>query len=491
MNPLYYYNGSLRWSFYWENPNCWAVFLVFVLVGSWTAVWMVLPRMKTNGQHGVGGLQSLSLGARCFPRIGRRFLRVLFAVHALELAVWVLLVKTYSRGGLVAAFAALALFFLLDKNIPSRRVRLASILIRLVAVGVLCMGVGFSSRFSPDYIVQDKSVLNRLDMWQGALVMMKDSPWIGWGNHNGGFSYINWYQPLATSTHPIGFVNSFFDIAVEFGAPVLCFILGIGFFLLFVAFRHRKTHATTPALVILAAWGLANVWTSLWRETALWIVPAGCGLYLLTVCYRSPRVCLKSIAPAFALAAGLGVLLWSSGWAFSGKYEWIARPNRGTDKITLIKRTFAEGAGNAPEVLVDGAVFGRYFGKTFRGIAATTTKTRFEIYPPWSRKPENSGIETGKIIYSGFHASWLSRRGVLPSHEIAIFYPTVFPPPIEAAGIGASRVSLYMPLASASEYNLAWRRWAERNSIQIITTPQGGLRIEPAGNKKLWRQLLE
>jgi len=249
---------------------------------------------------------------------------------------------------------------------------------------------------------------------------------------------------------------------------------------------------------------VANIFTSLWRETALWIVPAGCAVYILTVWWRKkgstdisvcanpqssqkygtdrfrgrrPTVChvCATFARSFALSAGCVAVLLSAGWVYSGRYEWIARPSWGTDKITLVKRAGwreqlapDDGSRMLPLLFLDGSVFGRYFGKTFRGIAAKTTEERFEIYPPWTRNPESLGSETGKIIFTGFQASWLGRRVVSPSQEVVIFHPTVFPS-VEAADISTSRVLLYMPPASASEYNLAWRRWAQRNKVQIIT----------------------
>jgi len=508
-----------------------------------------------------------------------------------EAGVWFLLVKTYSRGGLVTAVAALVAFFGLrglrgtgdspvglgssstgfqpvgfqDKTRAGRpwhsnhtgespvplesmgwkpmlrkphgqdaratftgwKPVLLRIIIRLAFVAALCIALGFASRVSPSYIAQDKSVINRLEMWQGALVMMKDSPWLGWGNNNGGFAYINWYQPQSMTSRPIGFVNSFLDIGVEFGTPALFAVLWIWFWLMLVALKvmgasssrswEQDAPLTLPAFLILAAWGVANIFTSLWHETALWIVPAGCAIYILAVWWRKggtdipvcaifsrilrictdrfrgrrPTVC--HVCATFTLSAACIIILLSAGWAFSGKYEWIARPSMGTDKITVIKRaslpvgaslaTPADGkqaskqgvASDAPTcVYADGAVFGRYFGKTFRSIAARTTGERFEIYPPWTRNLEKPNPETKRIIYTGFQASWLGRRNVLSSQEVVIFYPTVFPS-IEAADIGAARVSLYMPPASASEYNLAWRRWAQRNKVQIINSSREAL----------------
>ncbi len=488
MNTLYYYNGNLRWSFYWENPNYWAMFLVFVLIGSWAVAYVVLPRLRAPG-----------------------FIK--YIVCAFELLIWFLMAKTYSRGGLVAAAAALLLFFILEKRIQSAGIRAANILARLVVVAVICVCVGGAGRISPDYVVQDRSVLNRMDMWQGALVMMKDSPWTGWGNHLGGFSYINWYQPMTANERPVGFVNSYLDVAVEFGAPALCMTLWIFFFLLIVALRHRKSHETMPAFVILASWGLGNVWSSLWRETLLWIIPIGCVLYLLTVCYRARflgtgnplnepkqsderpsgrrRPILMNLALAFALSVGIVVVLLSMGRAFSGKYGWIACPSRGTDKITLIKRHSVSDTADAPEIFMDGAVFGRYFGKTFRSIAAATTREQFQIYPPWAQNPKQTTLGTKLVVYSGFHASWLAERCILSSHKTVILHPTVHPPHIQTTDNRSTRILLCVPLAEASEHTLAWRRWAGKNDVQIINSSHGGLRIDPEGNTEFWRQLLE
>lgn len=467
MTPLYYHAGNVRWSFFWENPNYWATFLVFALVGLWAFAWMILPRFKT-------------------PRFGRYF------VYAVELFVWFLLAKSYSRGGLVTAIMALLLFFLLQRKIRTKLVRFANILARLVAVAAISLSLGFSSRLAPDYVAQDRSVLNRLDMWQGALVMMKDSPWTGWGSNNSGFSYVNWYQPLTAGERPIGFVNSYLDVAVEFGMPVLFLALGLWFFLLLLAWRHGNRYATLPAFVILAAWGLANVWTSFWRDVPLWIVPAGCALYLLTVCYRSRTAALKTIAPALALACGMVMLLWALGSAFSGRYEWIARPNGTAERITLLKRSSTGDTADAPEVLVDGAVFGPYFGKTLRSMAAASAIERFEIHPPWIQKPPVFSAGAKTIIYSGFQVSWFAQQDFLPLQKAVLLHPTVHPPfKWRPANGGAAGVFIYMPAAGASNYNLPWRRWAEKNSVQIIHSPQAGARIDPAKNTKYWRELLE
>jgi len=193
-------------------------------------------------------------------------LGVLFAAYAVELALWFLLIKTYSRGGLVAAVAAMVVFFILhglrgtgcqpvgleDKTRASHpchpthpthpthpartswkpvlRRLISEIMIRVVVVAVLCAAVGFVSRISPSYVAQDKSVLNRVELWKGALAMMSDSPFYGWGTGQGGRAFANWYQPLDKTVRPMSFVNSYLDTGVEQGAHILCLVLIIGIF---------------------------------------------------------------------------------------------------------------------------------------------------------------------------------------------------------------------------------------------------------------------
>ena len=35
MPQEYFYNGHLRWTFFWDNPNCWAAFLACLLAWLW------------------------------------------------------------------------------------------------------------------------------------------------------------------------------------------------------------------------------------------------------------------------------------------------------------------------------------------------------------------------------------------------------------------------------------------------------------------------
>jgi len=69
MPEAYFFNGHLRWTFFWENPNCWAAFLACLLAGLWA------------------GQRSLSLKFK-FKRLT---LGALIVAYVVEAGVWFLL----------------------------------------------------------------------------------------------------------------------------------------------------------------------------------------------------------------------------------------------------------------------------------------------------------------------------------------------------------------------------------------------------------------
>jgi len=291
MPEIYFFNGHLRWTVFWENPNCWAAFLACLLAGLWAGQGSLRVARASRLPTGCvphpalswrgAGRPSSAGGTPALPVAG------LLVAYVVELGIWFLLVKTYSRGGLVAAIAGMVFFFGVHGRgsilLPSKGngrfrnfvgSRMLPLLSRLALVAVLCAAAGFISRFSPGYVAQDKSVLNRLDDWKGALVMIHDSPFHGWGYKLGGMMYQNWYQPLWHETRPIGFVNSYLEVAVEQGSLVLFFVVVCACALLLFAVKFRKVTWVAAAGASLFAWLVCNLWSSIWLWPGLWILPA-------------------------------------------------------------------------------------------------------------------------------------------------------------------------------------------------------------------------
>jgi O-antigen ligase len=477
--PLeYYYNGHLRWPLCWENPNHTAAFLACLLGWLW---W---------------------LGSTCKEKTGRRivFVAAFWTLCAIELAVWFLLAKTYSRGGLVAALAGMLFFFALHglRGMGCRPVwfgwhgRLARVLgvlaVRVTIITVICAAVGFSSRISPHYVMQDSSVLNRLELWKGALVMLRDSPFHGWGRGLGGMAYVNWYQPLDATTQPIGFVNSYLEVAVEYGTHVLFVILACALALVLFVVKQRGRHGWVLAGgSVLIVWLTANLLTSLWTKPSLWILPA-----LAVICILAGALRAKQTwKPVLAVSAGASLIICSllvfAGGMMSKKYEYRASPLKQSDAVLVTSRGSKNIKHTLCEIRIDGTVFGVFWGRTLRAMLDESTISRLIVYAPWALAEIQLAENPGIVIYSGFQAEAIGKSRQ-PARRIIILHPTGFPP-VDNVIPGAKK-TVCLPAVDTTLTSLPWRIWGAKHAARLIHSPQGGIRITPSTNLPFWRALL-
>jgi hypothetical protein len=410
------------------------------------------------------------------------------ALHLIELGVWFLLAKTYSRGGFVSAACAMLLFFLLRRDASSRMRRYAHIAARLLSLAVLCFAVGAAGRISPGHIVQDKSVLNRMELWQGALKMLNDSPFQGWGHGNGGMAYINWYQPLSETERPIGLVNSYLEVAVEHGVHWLFLALAFFCALLCIVIAQRKHGWNTAAGACLVAWGMGNVWSSLWTEALLWMLPGISMLLILTAGFHMRASWPKVLAAPFGSALLMVATLLGTGHVLSKDTRWRVTPAAQSGAVVLVSKNLPEVTEHPVcEVWTDGVVFGTYFGRTIRQISDKSPADRIIVHPPWARNG-NFGNDNPSIrVYSGFHAGSPgigTNRG-----EIVILHPTVFPP-FDDNNMECPGVTVCLPEADVSKYDLPWRVWASKTGAHLIHSPQMGRNIQASEETEFWRSLL-
>ena len=543
MAPLYYFNGNLRWSLLWDNPNCWAAFLACLLAWVWLAQAQASLRLTFKFQVGkpCGWLSVLGL----------------LTLYVAEAGVWFLLVKTYSRGGLVAAVAAMGFFFALrlgstrvprvlagvppdsgfgrdaqtstrDACAPRKSVlrKTAPLLARVAVIAVLCSVVGFASRMSPGFVAQDKSVLNRVDQWKSALVMIGDSPFEGWGYKLSGMVYQNWYQPLSHTTRPTGFVNSYLEVAVEQGSFVLFLVVVCACALLLTVWRLRRAGWVVAAGACLVAWLVCNLWSSLWVWSGLWILPGAATVCIMVAAwFLNPKsqipnpkgrdevasadlaVCVtgrdegassgcKPMLRVLAVSLVVGIVVWAgvvgAGIVLARDVPFQARPAAGGDAAIVTRRGEREGATEShTEIWVDSAVTGRYWGKSIRTILEDDSCRQFVVYAPWARRDGRLAGVTSRCIYSGFQAEVLSDKDMDCSRaSVIILHPTVYPPAIGLAKERCTEIMVCLPEVDVSAYNLPWRRWAKENGATLVFSPQGATRIDPEQNKEFWRTLL-
>ncbi len=464
--PLeYFYDGNLRWTWHWENPNCWAVFLACILPWIW---WLeeVWRRSRSPRMRGLAGTAAL---------------------HLVELGVWFLLAKTYSRGGFISAACAMLLFFLLRHDASSRTRRLAHIAARLLSLAVLCFAVGGAGRMTPGHMVQDKSVLNRMELWQGALKMLNDSPFQGWGHGNGGMAYINWYQPLGETERPIGLVNSYLEVAVEHGVHWLFLALVLFCALLSIVIAQRKHGWNVAAGSCLVAWGLGNVWSSLWTEALLWMIPGISMLLIFAAGFHAKAFRPKILAVSFGSALLMIAALMGTGHVLSKGTRWRAIPDTQSGMVVLNSNTHPEATKHpAWEIWADGAVFGTYFGRTIRQISDESPAGQLIVHPPWARKEDPGNGNASIRVYSGFHAGRLGTEK--NKGKIVILHPTVFPPFDD--NMKCPAVTVCLPESDVSKYDLPWRIWTAKTGARLIYSPQMGRGIQASEETEFWRSLL-
>jgi hypothetical protein len=471
--PLeYFYNGNLRWSFYWPNPNAWAAFLVPILIVIWALLRAPLYRVDKPGKQKY----------------------IYFVLLLVEFIVWFFLVKTYSRGGAISALVTAFFFFIIQNGATPISLRIRTFAMRAAAFTFLMLVVNGAGRYAPDYLVADSSVKNRLNMWQGALAMIYDSPFRGWGFANSGQSYVNWYQPLEITEQPICFVNSYLDIAVEQGIHVLGFVFLLFILSLGLSLKYRNKIAFSAAGACILSWLLANFWSSLWTEPILWICPS---IAMLLFTFRAVKAGLRSIAfialVSLLISVAIVSALWFGGSMLAARFEWSAIRNSSSDVVTLTKRREAwpETFSNVKvEIWADGAILGSYHGRGVRSLVPLISAKVIDIYPPWHVSEKDGSKNYAYLkIYTGFHANRAFSDPTGPE-KVILLHPTGFPDDNAIKQIISSTYVLCMPNWYSSGYRQSWRSWASRRNIKIEYSPQSGQCIFLSKNMKFWEKLL-
>ena len=255
------FNGFARCQLWFDNPNKAAVLLVEIaLIGA-------------------------SLMDCC--RRGLRFLGV-----ATFAAAVLLLLLTFSRGGLVAFLAGLLalspIFFIRKKGCT---LRLVGCLGFSLCIVLLAVRIGFAKRMMSGFTGKDMSVENRLELWRMAPQMIHDAPW-GWGMGKSGEAYMQWYQPLERFERYRTLVSSHLTVIVEFGV-----MGGLAWWLLWsLLIRSGYVFARRcGSWLCLSEWVslfVAGVFSTVCEEWPLWALPM---LVHGIAVFRAPRVMIASL----------------------------------------------------------------------------------------------------------------------------------------------------------------------------------------------------
>lgn len=463
----FFSDGHLRWNLGWPTPNYAGAFLATLL-----ALLIAFSRSRWR-----------------------------WGVLAAEAGGLFLLAKTYSRGSVVALGLAWLFGLLAGRGWlrPGERwlwpARVGVLVLILLAVDFSWSRAGDSAN-PADGIREDGSVANRLALWQGGLRMIAAAPLAGWGAGESGRAYMNWYQEMDRDEGFATMVNSYLHVAVEHGLPVLMSVLFLLVLLVVTAWRRaavgetadRSQGKSSAAVVMgagasLIAWAVANVFTTLWIEPRLWVVPSLACL-LLGWCIWRDRIGL--LKPALVAAVCLSLL------AVGGLYgagKWLL------EKETLLVAPVGHGvvaekqreAGLAewhvwPDPLVLGSVPGKEMRRWLED--SDTPRLRLTVHPAVSLKPEKIPTETKGVLLFGRQAARIGKNLPSACEELWIVHPTLPPPELIKRPQGS--LTVVLPQVDEIGNEAAWRRWAEQHEARVVVSTGCGLDI-----RAVWPDVLK
>lgn len=330
----------------------------------------------------------------------------------------VCLMHTFSRGGLVAAGAGLAVLLWRAPR-PWQWSRVLAVIASLAMMIGVAMHLNAHERFTQGLAQEDRSITNRLKIWRQVPQMMADAP-TGWGRDQAQGAYMQWYQSVAAPEAYLNLVSSHLTWMVEMGwMGRFGYVLGWGIvFLLCWPAKHARWLALP--LGVWVAFAVGAIFTHIADSHWLWIVPGGallCVLIARTWRKQWPKLPAWSgiVAATFVMLAAI----WSIGAARS------TLPLRGSERKVIVGR-------GDPKIWIvtDAKVLGDNYGKTLRRFLAEQNGKRWPAVAVVDAvediNPQDAGaiVVSGSLPEAGLHAlATRMRRG----DSLVLLNPTFYP----------------------------------------------------------------
>ncbi len=447
---VYWFGDYQRWNLGWPNPNPAGAFIATAIPLLW---W----------------LQALIGRIGCRPGL-RRTIRMTALIA--ELAMWFLLMRTYSRGALVAIVCG-AVYWATLRGIVSGWVRPRPMLltftaIRIVAIAVLLVVTGFADRADPSYVQSDASVTNRLELWSGGLRMIAAEPLTGWGKGESGPQYMNWYQPLGATDGYAGMVNSWLHRAVEHGLPsllpwlwLLLALVSIGLLLSRRGLEPVATGVVSVAATIWGVFAVANVFSTLWIFANLWWLPSViliAALFALVWFVCRGQVARRLWALWLIGSGGVAVIALAV-LPLAG--SWLGRNN----PLVVRDTHFALDPQQPRQWLMvpDPAVLGRDYGKGVRELAIDLQARGVGLNVPRAQHTQPEGTFDTAVLVGEFCSC---PPGNLSALRVILIHPAGAPRDFPMA----DQVTMLMPTLDTSPDGSRWHHHAESRGWTIGQT---------------------
>lgn len=337
----------------------------------------------------------------------------------LSVPLWMWLVQTQSRGGILAA--ALGLGFLAVWWLArtewrwdaGRWVRLAAVLALLGGGWVYAEQMGVSDRFVDAAGGEDGSTQVRLDLYQSGFRMLGDAP-MGWGVGSAADMYSQWYQKTGVSQEYLSLINSHLTWMANYG--VLFSILWFGGWAAVLALLFPVPWSPTRAAGF-AVWltlGVAALFSSVLNYWVVWL-PAAVFLLGVVVIASIKKTGFHPVRTSVcACTAALVALLLHVLAAYSGAGPVYIQGGRNFVRVTPRDAVPGQDLPATALILPDRRVVGRHFGHDIREHIDTMGETLVvRRISAIERVPENAvGVFSGVFPAQALQG-WNGARVVL------------------------------------------------------------------------------
>lgn len=449
----YFYENFARFGFGLENPNHAAALIAFVIPILWT-------------------VQSAARSQQYTAR--------LWVTYILELILIICLCLTLSRGGILAVGMA-ALLFCRERAVAYRSVQtclwnLSMFVVRGLVLMSVLISIGGIKRLS-SVIGSDPSVTHRLELWRGGLELAYLRPFCGWGAGKSGIAFIQWIQPTNEHFVTFGMVNSYLQVAVEFGLPVLWMLLVLmNLIIAYCMSNSAIERPPRPQLLRglglgLVAYSIAALFSTLWTDWATLIPPVlGTGTVIFLALLRGrnhiPALVHKTkTAVVFATASVASVYFAGSRSAESSSTVRSTVSSANSRYIELSgpsgRRQLESAATHNIVVVVDKLTLGFSYGQRLRDLmdSMPDSQTRMTVY---NIESTPQGIKSETLILTGYAVHKYSRDW----NANAI----IFICPIGNVPRNFDRKAntvLIVPEYDQFGYTEQWKRWAKMRDVEL------------------------
>jgi hypothetical protein len=441
------YNGSARWHLFFDTPNEAGWFLVSLV----PLIWAVIEYAITNQKRVAIVAGSL--------------------VHVIQIYA---LDRTMSRGAFAALVASALMYFGLGFAVRNTRkpTAITVAIFVLTLAGVLAAG-SLWQRFLLDTAAQDRSVLNRFEIWEGGLKMIAALPFGGWGTEGTGWHYAQWFRAQEGAAYANNLVSGILDFCAKQGTPILALVF---FFLStpisFALIRARnEPKSKFESLSIRACASVstgfisANIFNSLYSEVLLTLVPAAgicvC-LFLLLKAWATSRegVRVLTISAAFSVSVAFLLLVLAKtiqrldGRSLAASEKSIRYVLGSKQKLVL-----------APDSNTLGTNYGWELRKALEAVQFDgEAEILFNQFPDLSDQDDKRGL-----VLFGRHAMY---SHLAAGRDIYIIHPSCPLPKFSDEVRNRVRCVVVPTFLVSAEVRL-WEGWAVENGIRLIRSPYG------------------